>query len=91
MALDSLLRQKPALADFVYGSATLGRLRDDLMQQQVDPEDFVSDAHRLALELECLLLDTKDTTVLSRWWDSAQEALDLHRELVNKAWINDSK
>lgn len=38
-----------------------------------------ADAARLAMELECLLLDTKDTAAVSRWWKSANEALDLHR------------
>lgn len=31
--------------------------------------------HRLALELECLLLDTKDLPTVSRWWDTGMEAL----------------
>lgn len=38
-----------------------------------------ADAARLAMELECLLLDTKDTAAVSRWWKSANEAIDLHR------------
>ena len=38
-----------------------------------------ADAARLALELECLLLDTKDTAIVSKWWQSANEALELHR------------
>ena len=33
-------------------------------------------AHRLALELECLLLDTRDNAIVSKWWDSGMEALD---------------
>lgn len=43
--------------------------------------DADADAARLALELECLLSD-KDVPMpaLSRWWDSAHEALKLHRE-----------
>ena len=41
--------------------------------------DADADAARLAMELECLLLDTKDTAAVSRWWKSANEALDLHR------------
>lgn len=41
--------------------------------------DADADAARLAMELECLLLDTKDTAAVSRWWKSADEALDLHR------------
>jgi len=38
-------------------------------------------AHRLALELECLLLDTKDSAVVSKWWGSGMEALSEYQEL----------
>ena len=38
-------------------------------------------AHRLALELECLLLDTKDNAIVSKWWDSGMEALNEYQEL----------
>lgn len=41
--------------------------------------DADSDAARLALELECLLLDTETLSVVSKWWASANEALELHR------------
>lgn len=37
--------------------------------------------HRLALELECLLMDTKDLPTVSRWWDSGMEALEEWRQL----------
>jgi hypothetical protein len=37
--------------------------------------------HRLALELECLLLDCKDNVVVSRWMDTACEALDAWQRL----------
>lgn len=43
--------------------------------------DFAPDAHRLALELECLLLSSNDTAAVSAWWDSAHEALEQHRAL----------
>jgi len=33
-------------------------------------------AHRLALELECLIMSTNDTAAVSKWWDSANEALE---------------
>ena len=46
-------------------------------------EDYFSDACRLALELECLLLDCKDTAVTAKWWDSANEALEQHRALID--------
>ena len=39
-------------------------------------DNLLSTCHRLALELECLLLDTKDSATVSRWWDSAMAALD---------------
>jgi len=42
-------------------------------------------AHRLALELECLLLDTKDNAVVSKWWDSGMEALGEYQELQPQA------
>ena len=38
-------------------------------------------AHRLALELECLLLDTKDNATVSKWWDSGMEALSEYQQL----------
>lgn len=44
--------------------------------------DFFTPGARLALELECLLLDTRDAAVQSRWWDSAHEALDQWRQAV---------
>lgn len=52
-------------------------------QEQAKWTDADSDAARLALELECLLLDTKDTAAVSRWWSSALEALELHRARIN--------
>jgi len=47
-------------------------------------QDVVPVAHRLALELECLLLDTKDNAVVSKWWASANEALEQWRELYER-------
>lgn len=45
-------------------------------------------AHRLALELECLLLDTKDMAVVSRWWDSGHEALSAWHALDDQPHIS---
>lgn len=50
--------------------------RDELAASMLD---VFSVAHRLALELECLLLDSKDTAAVSKWWDSAHEALEQWR------------
>ena len=55
-----------------------------IASQTMQLEDVVPVAHRLALELECLLLDTKDNAVVSKWWDSAHEALEQWRELYER-------
>ena len=46
--------------------------------------DADADAARLALELECILTD-RDTPMplTSRWWESAHEALALHRRRIS--------
>ncbi len=46
--------------------------------------DADADAARLALELECILID-RDTPMplTSRWWESAHEALALHRRRIS--------
>ena len=38
-------------------------------------------AHRLALKLACLIMDTKDNAVVSKWWDSAFEAIEEYHTL----------
>lgn len=47
--------------------------------------DFFPDACRLALELECLLLSCNDNAAVSKWWDSAHEALEQHRAMIAAA------
>lgn len=44
--------------------------------------DFFTPGARLALELECLLMDTRNDATKSRWWDSAHEALEQWRQAV---------
>lgn len=44
-------------------------------------DDLSVAGHRLAMELECLLLDCKDLPTVSKWFDSAHEALEQWREL----------
>ena len=48
-------------------------------------KDAFPQAHRLALELECLILSCKDTVAVSKWWDSANEALEQWREFNEAA------
>lgn len=36
-------------------------------------------AHRLAMELECLIMACSDTAATAKWWDSAHEALEQWR------------
>lgn len=59
--------------------------------QSLEREDFRADAHRLALELECLLMDTEDTAKVSKWWDSGMEALEQHRQLAQAVDFEDFK
>lgn len=44
--------------------------------------NLMSVAGRMALELECLLLDTKDLSVVSKWWDTGMESLQSYREYI---------
>lgn len=48
------------------------------------PRDVFPQAHRLALELECLLLSCTDTAATAKWWDSAHEALEQWREFCRE-------
>ena len=41
-------------------------------------------AHRLALEMECLLLSCTDTAATAKWWESAHEALEQWREFCRE-------
>ena len=59
-------------------------LEDDGRREQPMPErlaDVEAAGHRLALELECLLMDTKDLPTVSRWWASGMEAMDEWQKL----------
>ena len=58
--------------------------KHDLDVANAAMRDVFPAAHRLALELECLLLDTKDTAAVSKWWDSAHEALEQWREFCRE-------
>ena len=46
--------------------------------------DVFPQAHRLALELECLLLSCADTCATAKWWESANEALEQWREFCRE-------
>jgi len=60
-------------------------LRSTLDDYRKDHQ-IAAHAKRLALELECLLLSTKDTAAQSRWWDSAHEALDQYRSTLDELY-----
>lgn len=47
--------------------------------------DLETAGHRLALSLECLLMDTGDMLVVSKWWDSGMEALEGWRAVTQRA------
>lgn len=56
-----------------------------------DAETLMAQGHRLALELECLLLETKDTAAVSKWWGSAQDALQDWRDCVQQSAKNETQ
>ena len=49
--------------------------RESVAALERQRDTFASHGHRLALELECLLMDTKDLPTVSRWWDTGMSAL----------------
>ena len=58
----------------------IAELEAELSALKADNATAWAQAHRLALELECLLLDTKDSPIVSKWWDSGMEALDEYQQ-----------
>ena len=58
------------------------------VEQSADAQ-IAAHAKRLALELECLLLDTKDTAAVSKWWDSANEALAQYQADIDRLYPQD--
>ncbi len=46
--------------------------------------DAWAQCHRLAMELECLLLSCNDNAAVSKWWDSAHEALEDYRRVSSE-------
>lgn len=57
------------------------QLRAELAALKVENETAWAQAHRLALELECLLLGTKGNATVSKWWDSGMAALNEYQQL----------
>jgi hypothetical protein len=65
------------------------------MESLKEAEEFIlrhdmveARAHRLALELEGLLLDTKDLSIQSKWWDGAMVALTEWQELYQQPHVS---
>ena len=57
----------------------------DVLKLEAENESLWMDAKRLAMELECLMHDC-DLAAVSKWWDSAHEALELHRQLIQEKY-----
>lgn len=60
-------------------------LLDRIEELERERDTAWAQAHRLALELECLIMDTKDNAVVSKWWDSAFEAIEEYQSLKPEA------
>ena len=88
LAFEAIMFEKTAEACQIIAKNARYALREELAKPEQDPvtnSDLYSTAGRLALELECLLLDTKDISIASKWWDSAHEALDQWRKFHLRA------
>ena len=64
-----------------WGASEIKAFAIALVERETEPAWM--DAKRLAMELECLLMSC-DLPAASKWWDSAHEALELHRQLVKE-------
>ena len=63
---------------------------EELERLTKENADLAASGHRLALELECLLMDCKDLPTVSKWFDTAHEAMADWRELITEQ-IEDAK
>lgn len=59
----------------------LQQQQQQLAEAQADSSTAWAQVHRLALELECLIMDTKDNAIVSKWWDSAFEVIEEYHNL----------
>lgn len=75
------LRQALAQGESTSDSATRSADSADSFCKQ-ELHSLMSVAGRMALELECLLLDTKDLSVVSKWWDTGMESLQAYRDYI---------
>jgi hypothetical protein len=75
------LRQALAQLDSTSDSATRSADSAESFCKQ-ELHNLMSVAGRMALELECLLLDTKDLSVVSKWWDTGMESLQAYRDYI---------
>jgi len=75
------LRQALAQPDNTSDSATRSADSAESFCKQ-ELHNLMSVAGRMALELECLLLDTKDLSVVSKWWDTGMESLQAYRDYI---------
>lgn len=60
----------------------------NVYEHQTRAEDLEAAGHRLALELECLLLDCKDLPTVSKWFESAHEALAQWQALTRQPHLS---
>lgn len=77
-----LEKQLTAKDEVIAEAGEMLAMRDrQLAALKAENETAWAQAHRLALELECLLLDTKDNAIVSKWWDSGMAALNEYQQL----------
>ena len=61
---------------------TESSLQEQLLTARQEIQDLESLGHRLALDLECLILAT-DLPASTKWWNESMESLETWREYHN--------
>ena len=77
------IETQPALAqpdNTSYSATRSADSAESFCKQEL--HNLMSVAGRMALEIECLLLDTKDLSVVSQWWDTGMESLQAYRDYI---------
>jgi len=65
------------------GAPAIGVI-EDVAKLRADHIAMSAIAHRLAIELECLVMDTKDLSIQSKWWETSMAALSDWHEMLDK-------
>ena len=61
-------------------------LTKEFYESLLADREIAAHAKKLALALECLLLECEETAVVSKWWASAHQALGEYQDDVDRLY-----